>query len=70
MVNFNDLPQFLKDRISLMPKEVQKPFLHSIDDSWVKCQSAAYEITKGLEEGKWTIEDLRNYVKSQQANQT
>lgn len=63
-MNINDLPQFLKDRVLAMPANIQEPFLSTIDQGWVDCQVAAHEIMRGVEEGKWTLEDIRKAAAS------
>jgi len=61
-MNINELPQFLKDRVLAMPVTVQGPFLSTITPDWVECQIAANEIVKGLDEGKWTLDDIRETI--------
>jgi hypothetical protein len=52
------------DRVLAMPANIQEPFLSTIDQGWVECQVASHELMKGLEEGKWTLEDIRAAIKS------
>jgi hypothetical protein len=53
------LPGFLQERISAMPEESRQSFLASMDQEWVDSQVAAHELMKGIEEGKWTMDDIR-----------
>lgn len=55
----SELPEFLQDRFKAMKPEVREALLQSIDQGWVDCQVASNELMKGLEEGKWTLEDIR-----------
>lgn len=45
-----------------MDKVVQEAFLKSITQEWVDCQIAVYEMMKGIKEGKWTIDDIKNLM--------
>jgi hypothetical protein len=58
-MTFDELPKFLQDRFLAMKPEVREAMLQSIDQGWVDCQVAGQAIVKGLEEGKWTVEDIR-----------
>jgi len=62
-MNIDELPQFLKDRVLAMPANIQEAFLSTITPDWVECQIAANELVKGLDEGKWTLEDIRAAIK-------
>lgn len=59
MVNYDDLPQFLKDRVDVMAAEIRNAFLHTINNEWVQSQICAHELVEGVKTGKWTWEDVR-----------
>jgi hypothetical protein len=59
MVNYDDLPQFLKDRFDAMTEEVRNALLHTVDQDWVDCQIAAHGIYQGVKDGRWTWEDVK-----------
>jgi hypothetical protein len=59
MVNYDDLPQFLKDRFDAMSEEVRNALLHTVDQTWVDCQIVSHELTQGVKDGRWTWEDVR-----------
>lgn len=61
-MDINELPDFIQNRIMGMPEHVQKAFLDTITPDWVECQMATYEIVKGLDSGKWTIDDIHEAV--------
>ena len=67
-MNIDELPQFLKDRVLAMPENIQGPFLSTIDQGWVDCQVASNELVKGLDEGKWTLEDIRAIINKSRSN--
>jgi hypothetical protein len=60
MVNYDDLPQFLKDRFDAMTEEVRNALLHTVDDGWVQSQICAHELVEGVKSGRWTWDDIRN----------
>ena len=65
MITFESLPPFLKERFLAMPENVREALLSTLDQGWVDCQVAGHEIVKGLEEGKWTIEDMRKAIRKE-----
>lgn len=58
-MTLDELPKFLQDRFLAMPTVIRSALLKSIDQDWVDTQVAAHELMKGLEEGRWTWDDIR-----------
>ncbi len=62
MMQLNDLPQFMQDELKSLPDDVRNAILNSLTPEMVACKIAGHEIVKGLDEGKWTTEDLKNEI--------
>lgn len=60
----DQLPKFLQERFKAMKPEVREALLGTIDQDWVDCQVAGQAIVKGLEEGKWTVEDIKALIEN------
>lgn len=61
-MTLDELPPFLQERFLAMKENVREAMLQSIDQGWVDCQVASHELMKGIDEGKWTLEDIRNHI--------
>ena len=59
MMRYEDLPEFLQERVLELPEESRQPFLNMINQGWVDSQIACKELTDGIKDGRWTVEEVQ-----------
>lgn len=58
-MKYEDLPPFLKKRVDAMPEAVRGAFVAMLTPDWVDTSWAMEQLRLGVEQGKWTWEDVR-----------